>query len=706
MTEIRSKAALWLVVSCLFSLFGSVGSLLAAPAESVQQALAQQQLWLGEGAKGDAWRTFLKTEELEKQLELGDQADVVVLREVLDAYQSQTPGLSSQRFVAVRDALAGWLMELSRPTLADLPQLTREAAAAFQPLNEQHVAASKKDLVAALADLNAMLARGGRKSQQGWRQFLEWEALQEQLAAGAAGDPKVLFGLLENYKTGVVGMELPRFAKVRHALQRYSDTFAFSNADDAQQQYEDHLAKLAEELAQYGQSPDYDTAYRIGHRLGWLRRAQQAPELIEAVRYQTLQPNFFLQASRQLVAAGIEREVKEQIPVTDVILGTSIRGTAHTTGNVKLALIPNDRQAELQIQMVGSANSNNVGYNGPVSISSVGRTQLNVRKRLLLDAEGLAGLPAQANAATQTSITGISANSNIAYRIAQRRVAQNQGQAQQIASQHAEERASRRMDAESAKLLANANNSLETKVKAPLRRRDAMPHSLRFRTTAEALYAVAVQATEYQIGAPHAPPELSGAYDLAIQMHETSANNLSESVLGGVTMTDEDLERIVKDLTGNVPEELKVTPDKDPWSITFNSQQPIVLLLDDGGYQVKIHGKRFSRGDQQIRQSMLITASYKIAQTEQGARLTRQGDVEVDYVNHQGRQSLVQVAFKTFMRKKFEALFEPEIVTDGLVLPGEWAKAGKLHLEQMSADKGWLVLGWNQPEPAVAAEAE
>ncbi len=54
------------------------------------------------------------------------------------------------------------------------------------------------------------------------------------------------------------------------------------------------------------------------------------------------------------------------------------------------------------------------------------------------------------------------------------------------------------------------------------------------------------------------------------------------------------------------------------------------------------------------------------------------------------------------MRKKFEALFAPEFNTTGIVPAGRWEKIGKLHLEHVAAQHGWLSLAWLQVENASA----
>jgi hypothetical protein len=96
---------------------------------------------------------------------------------------------------------------------------------------------------------------------------------------------------------------------------------------------------------------------------------------------------------------------------------------------------------------------------------------------------------------------------------------------------------------------------------------------------------------------------------------------------------------------------------------------------------------------------MEIGAVYSLARSGQGAKLTRQGDVVADYVNRK-QQSITEVAMKTFLRKKFEALFKPEITSDGLTLPDQLQSVGKLRLQQLQADRGWLSLAWTRSEAA------
>jgi hypothetical protein len=206
------------------------------------------------------------------------------------------------------------------------------------------------------------------------------------------------------------------------------------------------------------------------------------------------------------------------------------------------------------------------------------------------------------------------------------------------------------------------------------------------------------------LAAPSAPPVVNRFFDLATQAHESAVINFGQAVLGGITLTDEELVRLIRDeLKQEVPEELVITPDKDPWSITFAREVPVRVEFNDQTVLMAIRGRRFTRGGQPINEPIEISALYTIERGPMGARLVRQGDVEVTYLDRD-RLGAAQVAFKTFIRRKFEAMFKDEFVGEGLKLKGRYAKVGTMRLENIVSDEGWISLGWNIP-PRGAAPA-
>ena len=121
---------------------------------------------------------------------------------------------------------------------------------------------------------------------------------------------------------------------------------------------------------------------------------------------------------------------------------------------------------------------------------------------------------------------------------------------------------------------------------------------------------------------------------------------------------------------------------------------------------IAIHGRKFTRSEQEIRSPMRIIGTYALEKTPEGTRLVRQGDVEVEYVGVKGRESVTQVAFKTFVRRKFEALFKSPLPIDIEKLPERWEQAGKLAVVEGNAQDGWLSLAWKMQPSSSATTAQ
>lgn len=576
----------------------------------------------------------------------------------------------------------------------DVVQAAKDAGKTFTPIAAQDVAAAKAELAASVADLDALLHRSLPEYDAGWRKFLRWDDLKSQLRAEGP-DTKTAELVLDKLSANAVGLETPRFARVRHALRNYLE-MATSAADaKLQEAYGTQVTDLATKLESYDKTGAGDDALAINRTLGFLRRGRQAPKLADAIQQKYGKPNLIGTVSQHFLAAAIEDDIDQTQPVSDNILGTSIFGTAHLTGRTRVSLLPNEESAQFDINLTGQALSSSVGYNGPVTIHSTAATSISGRKSLYMNDQGLSDSPAAASCATNSNIYSIAAKCRLIEKIAWKKAGQQQGQAEVIASEHAAVRVQGQMDRQAATLIANANRDYEEKLRAPLARRDGLPRSLRFRSQPDKIQMVALEQNQVQLAAPNDAPAPKTAYDLTVQAHESSVVNYGEAILGGVTLTDERLEKIIRDdLKGEVPDELKITPDKDPWSITFTNEVPVRAVFGEGTVSLAIRGRRFTRGDQGINEPIEISALYKIEKTETGTKLTRQGDVAVKFLNRE-RLGAPQIAFKTFLTRKFEAMFKPEIASEGIVLSGQLAKAGTLRIQEITTGNGWAVLGWN-----------
>ncbi len=703
---IHGRHTMALLMTSLLLLGSAVNARAADQAAELKTSLQAMHAWVGTGQNGQTWRKYLRSEDLTAQLAQADKADPQVLADVLAQYDSGASGLDLPKFVAVRTSLAAWLETVRAaavPERGELPSVIREAKGKLQAVTPEQVTQAKAQLSAAVAGLEKYLTPGAANTVA-WHKYLKTDELKAQLAEGAKPDLKKLGAIHRLYKADHAGLELPPFLAVGNALLRYGELSNMAAQKELGAWYDKQIDKLAEAVESYEQSPGNDGAEKIGGILGRLASASQAPDLIRAVRHHYAQANLFVEISQPLAAVGVEREVKEKTPIRDNILGTSIRGTGQTTGKVSLRLVPNPQAAELETVLSGKTATKTVGYNGPVTIYSNGITTYTANKKMFFDADGFRGSPAACRAKTNNRVYDVGGG-HLATKIAWSRIAQSRGQANRIAAGRAQHRVRKRLDEEASPMISEANGNYQSRYRGPMLRRRTFPERLDFSTTADAIHIVALQANRSQIGAPSEPPKVESSADLAVRVHATLLNNVAEGLLGGETLDDEKMRQTMIDVRGELPESFQNSEDEDPWSITFARRDPVIVAFDDAGFVVTIRGSRYTSGDRSFG-AMNVTARYKIAKRDDGALLTRQGEVEIlppGFEQGKDRLGASEIALAKILSKKFGKVFTPEIVAEGLELPGVWKKAGKLLPVELTADDGWLKMAWKLPTPQVVA---
>lgn len=692
MRRITCMAAI--VFSCVTLFVNVVCADDTAAKSGARQAAGDLDQWLGNGANGQGWKTYLALQALSAELAKSESPDASVLAQAVQKLNSGAAGLDGPKFVALRKSLENLLAQ--RP----VEEVVASAKGSFKAPSDAQVQQSKALLQSAVGKLDRYLTPGG-KNGEAWKAYLGWNDLQEAIKAGPDANVATLQSIDKRFRENKVGLELPVFAGVETALSKYITALSASNDAEGAGTLDAKLDELAKNLQSYNTAPTEATAGDIAGILSWLDQYGQAPGVAQSVKSRWSAPNAFVEVSDTILGAGIRQDVNDVTPVRDNILGTSVSGTAHTVGRLDTVLVPDAKRGVFDAVLTGTTYSKTVGQNGPATIYSSGTTQISGRKRVVVDSSGLKSYPATAAAVTKTHIDGVAAGrGGIVQRIAQKKVAEGKGQAEQVASQRAEAKIRARVEKEAGAGLYRANSDFQQKFRNPLLRRHAFPEVLDFTTEKNALLVTALQAGSGQLGAPGAPPNAAAPHPMLARVHESLINNAAASLWAGRTVTNDEVKRDEAERGEWVPEEFKALPPQESaGTVTFIEGRPVSLTLKDGGFNVVIRVKEFSNGDKVYKNAMDVTADYVIKMHDGGARLERQGDLKVEPTKG-GKQSGQLITLKTVLRKKFSRVLLETMTFKALVLPGKWSKAGTLNIAELKSDGGWLTIGWDQ-----AAEA-
>ncbi len=723
---------------------------------SLQAALADLDQWIGDEANGQKWRKFLATAALQKQIAAGSGADPAVVSQVLAKYRSGALGLEKPRFVKVRQEIDQWLTALRGQYANDLAKMAWASRGDYNPAAiAGRLPALRTELRTTAQQLEQKLGTSSELAQ-GWKRYLKWELLELHFndAVKVRGESLAnLDVVLKRFRSNRPGLEHPAFLETAAALSSYRDMVAWhekvrqvakrsrkkrSLASVELRTYTMQLLGLKKALTQHQEEATVETTRKIAETLGLIETLQQSPQLVAAMRKRYAQPNLLTSVSEEAIRQLAQRPVQDTQPVRDVILGAQIRGTAVSTGFLTLETFSATDHIEIEAQIAGNIHSNTTGYKKPVVITSQGNTSFVSTKRLLLSDGQFLLLPACTSANTKNQVcsihkTGGQFARQLIERIAWKQVKKKKSQSQAIASQHAEQKISKKFNQQIGEAISQARQKYDEKVRAALIRTGMFPQELNFASTDSSIHIEARLASYEQVSTDQAAVELPSNNDFSIQIHETAINNFLPTLLGGLAV-QQNSEDAPPQLTGNAlpwlkklvkkkSEERQTTPDASsdesdeevasdfkPFSILLDHAYPLSVSFDGQQLNVRIRVaemKTIEEGEETIRTGWDFLVSYAIVQDGNQVTLNRVGEVEAFPTGFDPRWDAKltseQVATRGALtkilknRSKQGKGFPEKIVLPELEIPRP-EKANLIPiLQHLESGNGWLTIGYQLP---------
>jgi len=623
------------------------------------------------------------------------------------------PRPSLSRFAGLLPVVAVALMA-GRMAASELEPLAANPLGtppAFEPVSDSRLVTAAAKLREALGPLDALLSRS--RSGAGWRTYLDWSALEQQAASAGNADVDTLARIYRRFDSGAEGLELSRFAAVRRALGAYLEAVGTARNPKADEVYGRRLEQLAGAVATAAAAGTPEPLEPVGPILARLEESGQAPGVVQRIRRAVGRPNLLLEVDESLLGRGVNRVVDETAPVNDVVLGTRVRGSGHTTGFVTLDFLPSLDRAVVDLRLDATNHSRTRGGQGPVTVHTLGTTTINASKRVLIDDRGVTALPVEVSADVDTKTEGIGVSAVVGKRIirkiASRKVAEMRPRAEAISTERARDRVRSQFEAQTAEPIAQASRDYQTKFRHRLMDRGWYPEMLHLNTDDRRLYVTARKSLADQVAAFSQPPAVDSDAVLSARLHQSFFNNLAEQELAGRTLTKERLEEEMKKAGRAVPAALENEQDQPPWSITFAKRKPVELKVGDGTVRLTVRGSNYTSGDREF-DAMDVWATYRIESEAGRFRLVRDGDVQIyppDFVPGGGKKlSIQQTSLRGILQKRFNKVFDEVIEIKPVDMPGELAAAGPLPMEQFEARKdGWLAAGWRKADPVVYESA-
>ncbi len=656
--------------------------------------ILDQFLQKGTASQREGWRTFLRWETLQRELQGEGTPSLVKLADSYSKLASGELGTELDPFTLLRVRLRVLLDRLqlfdAQPDRAD---------------------AERQRLSQALAGLEQFLKSGGSEKEQGWKKFLEFDALQAALGQPTP-DPRELRRLRTLWEANQPGLEQAPFQRVARALRKSEELRQLERQPKAADRFQARMTQLGKALDAYQVRPNNDDHAAIAAVLDWLTATRQQLDLVHRIRQEFGQPNLILAVS----AGFVEREMRDYVcqcqPVQRCFEGSWVQGCANTCSDINARLVPSTSGAAIDIIIVGKTISNSVAQKRKVYVCAQSHIDLFGTKRLCFTELGMSSTPARANACTLQHFRGACVDRRcgrrLISRLARRKAEESRLRAQGVASSDAVAMMTQRMDQQANEMIAKSNQQLN-ELRARLRKEHIYPESVQVWSTESSMNIQAVSRDSRTLAAWQRPPMPLAAGDLAAQVHQSTVNNVLLRYLGGRKVESESVVKMMESYGLQVPEELRSkgpaesqpgeesdadngdSADDEPWSMTFDADIPASVSFDDGKVRISLRGRKFTRGDQGVNERIEISADYQLVQTPDGyVQGQRIGDVDVRFVNAKGRLSSRQLAYKVFLERKFTAIFRDQLTVADLPQNESTRRVKDFLVNQVEAMGGWL----------------
>jgi hypothetical protein len=429
-----------------------------------------------------------------------------------------------------------------------------------------------------------------------------------------------------------------------------------------------------------------------------------------AVTDHYLAPNVRVTVHERFVSRLLPETTVETGPLHDFILGRQVTGTRTVEQSLHVRFVPDTEAIRLELLVNGEVASRTVTASGPVAFHSRGAATFTVRKPVVVSPAGFDLGAALGTASNRTQLANIQTSFDSVPIMGSlvRTIARNQhDDSRQAASREVNERiimrACREVDRQAGPQFTDAAERVRLRVWEPLVRLGLEPTPVVLSTSEDVATARLRLAGTDQLGAHTPRPRPPADALVAVQLHESAANNACARLgLAGRQLTLEQLVATVATRLGVEPR----MPDDLPENVTvsFPIAEPIRVACQDGLVHVWV---TLDELESSRRTWCDIVAHVAYRPTLDGMQvfLEREGPVQLSGPGHQGR---MEIALRTIFGKIFAKERRIPLVPATLAANPRLADVRAV---QAVATDGWLAialapttLAGGTTAPAKAAE--
>ena len=585
-----------------------------------------------------------------------------------------------------------------------LQRLADEIKASPRKITDSDLSRSQKLLLDAVTDIQRRLPREfDRETANDWSKTFQLAELRATLGQKTP-DPEIFEAVQNVFSSDKEGIRWIQFDGLRTALRRYQ-TIAQMVKEDT---YERRLTSVCGNLVEYidtyndGRNPLYFVP--LSNAVTWLDDVgfldPRTTRLAELTRAACSGVNVRLQIGKDMIAAGFVQSIEEALDINEVILGTRVVGSGTLSGTTYAELVPSPNKAIIKVVADATLDTRTDGAQSMVTLKNHTEGTLRGEKQILFAAEAISTTPAKSRANLNAQLSNVQINAGPIIRLVARgQIDSRREDSLAEASRRAERQMNGQMNERIDSNVAGLNAKYQ-KIRDAANKTGLFPRVWNLSSTSEQIDLSLLLGDRHQPSAPVPAPTLSSTNGLAVQVHQSSLNNMLTILLAGRFINEENFTERIGEFFDETPEFLQRKSDETPAKVSFDGRVPVEVLFVDNKIRVVVRLNDIQVMDNTGR-SFTISVEYQIKTEKRNGRdvvVFERTEAEALPTGFKpdGEVSLsaTQTVIRTYLMRRLEAL-PKNYEAEGFELGGEWTGKGQLVPQTVSTEKGWLTIVWN-----------
>ncbi|MFT5303623.1 MAG: hypothetical protein ACI814_004443, partial [Mariniblastus sp.] len=473
--------------------------------------------------------------------------------------------------------------------------------------------------------------------------------------------------------------------------------------------------ELLERIENYEADPSAVTSYYLNDTYQDLLWSDNESDHALASELQThyRNANFRLAVSQELMNRMIPELPTTASPVSQTIKGARVSGQSQVTNQLRVNLIPNANQINLQVATEGQVRSDTIARTNTFRIQNLGHAKFHVVKTVSISPRGIdsTAKPYASSSGNQSVVSLQSKLDDIpilgwmARKVAAKKLREEAPETDRMFQQTVKSSAESQMQKQVDVQLAKLRDTAYTNLFQPLLAMELEPEAVQMATTEQQVVMRYRLAGRDQLGAHTARPRDSGGSLLSFQLHETAINNsIARIGLSGEKFTIDELKQHLRGILGTDESAVQDEPSEEYAEIGFAPLDPIRIEFQDDRVFITLNLKSFKIGeDGKVWKYISMKAAYKLSvdgmsiSLEQDDDLTRLHDPRRRL--KLGDRAAILTVMKVLFKKEYSLNALPKSIADRL--------AGQtLEVSQLVVSDGWLAASIDDAQASLAGRDE